>query len=618
MRTQLCLSQLLRQPRRQSPNPRPARSRGQIVVIFAVSLVALLLFVGLAIDAGIIYVSYGQLKRAVDSAAVSAATNFKRNKTLAEMKAAVLETLILHNVDSDPALLQLDVRVCDANSDGIRDASLETEEPMFFAACPNTEHDAPRKLIWVEAHQRTPLYFLSLIGFHYVNLETHATAEAAAVDLVLVIDISESMVQECKTRNAANQCIEWKSYNYDSSMAADYDPQAPGNCNYLNYDECYPLKNAKAAAGDLVNNLYEGYDRVSVITFDSKATVRVPLSSGDLTTEKKAIILDNIDTIAPHDDAPFARMWPLWAMDDENHRRYNPVYPDDRDGNGVDADPGMLCDYAINGWWDTSKDVPCDQDDKYDAFNWDKDPDDLFTDPDQALAVAWKDERGENDKFSVVSTCTGCGIREAANQLKAYGRPGAVWVIIFLSDGAANMSDTHMTGGTRPDGSPVIPAAFPNGFCTQQYWADNCFDRDIDVRYCIDDDPDTCPPGSEHQVPNPTTDYSVYDYALDMIDEAALTINDESTHSDPHYNPDEPLGNDIAIYSIGLGDALSFGEPLLRYMAAVGDDGDRNTDPCKNTPDKKSCGNYYYAATGADLLPVFEDIASRIYTRITQ
>ena len=62
----------------------------------------------------------------------------------------------------------------------------------------------------------------------------------------------------------------------------------------------------------------------------------------------------------------------------------------------------------------------------------------------------------------------------------------------------------------------------------------------------------------------------MYDYALDVIDEAALTKSDWSK---------EPRGNDIAIYSVGMGAAAS-GADLLRYMAAVGDDGDRTTDSC--------------------------------------
>jgi len=90
----------------------------------------------------------------------------------------------------------------------------------------------------------------------------------------------------------------------------------------------------------------------------------------------------------------------------------------------------------------------------------------------------------------------------------------------------------------------------------------------------------------------------------------------------------EPIGNDIGIFSIGLGDVVktnamgvvteSYGEDLLRYMAAVGDDGDRDTDPCASITYKTSCGQYYYAPSGDELLPIFEEIASRIYTRISK
>ena len=56
-------------------------------------------------------------------------------------------------------------------------------------------------------------------------------------------------------------------------------------------------------------------------------------------------------------------------------------------------------------------------------------------------------------------------------------------------------------------------------------------------------------------------------------------------------------------------------------MAAVGDDGDRVTDECVVggviVAWNVKCGQYYYAQTGNDLLPIFDSIASRIYTKIT-
>jgi hypothetical protein len=85
------------------------------------------------------------------------------------------------------------------------------------------------------------------------------------------------------------------------------------------------------------------------------------------------------------------------------------------------------------------------------------------------------------------------------------------------------------------------------------------------------------------------------------------------------------------IFTIGLGDRVTndtvcdwgaacegdVGEHLLRYVAAVGDDGNPITDPCSTFGVGLDCGNYYYSPTGAGLLEVFEAIASRIFTRIT-
>jgi hypothetical protein len=111
--------------------------------------------------------------------------------------------------------------------------------------------------------------------------------------------------------------------------------------------------------------------------------------------------------------------------------------------------------------------------------------------------------------------------------------------------------------------------------------------------------------------------YNAYHYALDVTDRMALTTS----------TTDEPLGNDIGIFTIGLGDVVresggvitsTYGEDLLRYMAAVGIDGDRTTDPCSATAPKETCGQYYYAPSAAELFAIFEDIANRIYTRISQ
>jgi len=584
-------------------------------VIFAITAVVLLLFLGLAVDAGAIYVSYGQLKRAVDAASVAAANDFKRGISRSGMEAAALEVLKLQNIDETEVNLRL--FICDNNGDGIRDASLQSDVPEFYQRCPDTANgEAPRKLVWISATQRTQLYFLRLVGFDSIPLTTTSISEAAPIDLVIVIDLSESMGKDTTTPSP---------YVVDN-----YNPDASGSgCNPSN--TCQPLRDAKEAAKALVNTLYPGYDSVSIVTFDSIGVVKQGLTS-NLTG-----VLSVIDTIALHDDPAILNMWPMWReyrhpLSLATQLRFNPVNPEDRDGDGADTDRTNL--YGVSAclastkaqWgplrWDESVDpygwggVPCDDDYKYDAYDWDGNG--QYTDNDDTFARSWlatHDPDGAAGpliaSLSPLSTCTGCGMRTATNVLRSNGRSNAVWVIVFLSDGNVNLSDTPQTAGW----GPPVSTAYKNGFCagalnpsSDSFWRDRCFDWNPSPRYCIDSDDETCPPGTTWTGATPNRNYSVLDYARDMTDEAALTRSTNSL---------EPAGNDLAIYTIGLGD-VSAGESLLRYMAAVGDDGDRNTDPCFGVPAKRSCGQYYYAPTGNALLPIFENIASRIYTRISE
>lgn len=634
MRIQLCPCPQVRQLRHRAHNSPSNRSKGQVLVLFAFAIVVMILFVGLAIDAGSVYTTYGQLKRAVDAASVAAANNFKRLESgmsitdrINQMKVVAAEAINMHNIAVESSNVTL--YICDADGDGQRDASLQTLAPQFYARCPDTVFYSPRKLVYVKGSITAPIYFFRLIGLQGVPLSTDSTSEAAAVDVVLVIDVSESMgINTYGPLGLANK------YDPDSASTT------PVGCNLTN--TCHPLLEAKEAAKAFVDRMFDGYDRVSVVTFDSIAEVKpienklgVEVALSDSLSNAK----DVIDTIKLHDDPPFAYMWPYWISTVSGDAMvFNPMFADDRDGNGADADPSMpTCDeapsnpqcctvdddrfdedpkFAYTGWGG----VPCDDSTKFDAFNWDGVSG--WTAADEAIANAWlakntrdPDNAGPLAPFAadaVVSTCTGCGIRRAADVLKGEGRPGAVWVIVFLSDGVVNMSDTKFTLGTKLNNYPI-------GFCGGQLgggmWTDICIDYDT-TRYCIDDDSTTCAPSTTYDSLIPSVNFSTLDYAMDMADETALT---KST------NPYETRGNDIAIYAIGLGDVGKpgtgvIGENLLRYMASVGDDGDRETNPCDNIAitHQESCGQYYYAVSGDALLPIFEDIATRIYTRITE
>ncbi|RME08331.1 MAG: VWA domain-containing protein [Anaerolineae bacterium] len=489
---------------------------GQAVVLLTVAFFALLAFIGIVTDAGSLYVSYTQLKRAVDAAAVAAANNIKNpSLTYSQRKTRITEAaremIALHNVAN---IASLEAYTCD-----------DADKPAAFAnVCPNiAAGEPPRKLAWVQATQQAPVYFLSLFGVQSVSLTTSAIGEAATVDVVVVLDTSESMGEAT------------------AGYGPDFDPSA---CNAAN--SCEPLKTAKDAAKALVDSLFEGYDRVAVVGFDFDATMYINLST-DFNAVKSAI-----DSVPLHDD-----------LDSSIVLSYGNPAAGDVNPLDVDGD-GRLGDY------------------------------DAVDDGGTGLV---------QDSF--LSTCTGCGIRVAGNILKAYGRPDAVWVIVFLADGATNVSDVP----------PEVDVSFPNGFCggtfNARMWNNPwCTDANPTTRHCgpYHASASECPPGSIW-VGDSSPAYDVEDYAFDMADRVALLAST---------NPDEPIfGNDIAIYSIGLGKAAA-GEHFLRYLANIGDDGTRLNDPCAGVAPKSHCGNYYYAPNASYLAQIFENIAERIYTRISQ
>ncbi len=598
--------------------PSPQKNNGQVLVIFAVSLLVLLIFIGLAVDGSQLFLNYTRLKRAVDAAAVAAANDFRRASTLDEMDKAALEILAMHQVDTGPSgAVNIKVYMCDAvnnttgnpPADGIRDPGLATEVPEFYKLCPAS--GLQKKLIYVRAFENSPTYFVSLIGIHTIAISTTAVAEAAPVDLVIVLDTSESMGRDTTGFNPG-----------------DFNPAA---CNTAN--NCQPLHDAKEAAKYLINSLYKGYDRAAVVTFDSQAHTRFSLtdSNGDLDAASASVD----SQVALHDDPPVNKLYASWYNAGTNGR-YNPVNPEDRDNDGADPDPksnpaadSTVCTPDGSGWFggdpNSNTGKPCDYPgpDQLDAFDWDQNGsysgETCAVNPnsDYCKSKTWTDAHG---LMSLVSTCSGCGMREATANLVQNGRSNAVWVIVFLSDGLANMSDTPTTYPYNAGTGLGIPSNYPNGFCGGKidvsgtgagvnYWKSNCVDWDVSTRYCINSDAATCPPGSTHLTGMASPPYSVEDYARDMTDRAALTVST---------NAQELRGNDIAIYSVGFGDIAALGEPLLRYMAAVGDDGDRITDPCVGVAAKHPCGQYYFAQNSSDLLPVFQDIASRIYTKISE
>jgi hypothetical protein len=529
------------------------RERGQALVITAVAFMAMLAFAGLVTDAGTLYLNFTRLKRGLDAAAVAAANQI-RDSSLppAQRKALIRESaremLMLNDIDN---IYSLETYICE-------DASIP---PAFASLCPGPG-ELKRKLAWIQATQNSPVYFLHLFGIDTIPITTHSVGEAASLDVVIVIDTSESMANETDIVAPFKPAADWEDYS------PDYDPSI---CNAGN--TCQPLRDAKDAAKAMVDKFFDGYDRVAVVTYDVRATIHDPdLSSSDVLETDHTAVKGTIDAIQVIDGPSPAD---VIGFGDPRNGEVNPM---DVDGDGIY--------FEVN------------------------------------------DIMG--------NTCTGCGMRVAGDILKAQGRVDSVWVIVFLSDGTTNVSDL-------PDAADInnpVPAGYVNGFCGGsiggRLWTNEPF---TPYSWCTDSDPTTrhcgpfhanageCPAGSIW-VGNSTPPYDTEDYALDMTDRVALVY--------PLYPGDSPEpkgGDEIAIYAIGLGQAAKppdfDGEQLLRYMANIGDDNFRNPipddpvdayppDPCDGAPAQTSCGQYYYAPSGAYLTQIFEKVAGSIFTRITQ
>jgi len=529
------------------------RERGQAVVITAVAFLAMLAFAGLVTDAGTLYLNFTRLKRGLDAAAVGAANNIKDSslpvaQRNANIREAAREMLALNNIQN---IYSLETYVCE-------DAGLPAD---FASLCPAAGEDK-RKLAWVQASQNSPVYFLQLFGVQSVPITIHSVGEAASIDLVLVIDTSESM----------------------GSSTAGYDANFnPSACNTAN--NCQPLRQAKDAAKSMIDKLFDGYDRVALVTYDFSATVHDPdLATLTVLEADHTAVKATIDAIALHDDLDLNVI--IASGKNPLAGELNPLDIDD-DG------------YYIAG-----------------AV--------------QMEGVLPDTSKGFGD--AIVSTCTGCGMRIAGNILSSQGRVDSVWTIVLLSDGSTNVSDL-------PDSSDVnnpVPAGYFYGFCGGDPTFPNP-NRMWDKPWCTDGDPTTrhcgpfhanageCPPGSIWDATNSSPPYDAEDYARDVTDRVALLYS---------ANASEPIGGEeIAIYTIGLGKAANppnyDGEVLLRYMANIGDDSIRNPvpdvvadafppDPCDGVAPQTSCGQYYYAPSAAYLTQIFEKIAGSIFTRISQ
>jgi hypothetical protein len=607
---------------------RKASEKGQSIVIIALVFVGLLAFIGLTVDVGVLFISYGNLRRAVDNAALASATRMRAKFTNDDLKYSASELLRLNNVEIN--LDAVNVETC-------------ATTPGDLALCP-TGTDSHRKLVRVTATVPVHFSFLPIIGFGSTNITASAIAEAASMDVVLVIDNSESMAMN----DTQTGTIDPATCNYDNRPDDDDHGDIPYNLAYPNIPgECHPFEEVKAAAAYTFGNWVlnqpdpaDEEDRLAVVVFSSgfiqpgtKPYYYPDSDSYDApasTAGHPRIPVKGTDIICPKMAADGTCPDPWMNSYEEAYKLITnmQVYsPPDCGANPVDSTVVGSCVYyadeenpithviepTYKGSW-----CPLAQ-----ATNT------LLLTTNLA-AVPPAVQLG--DSSTCQTTNIGGGLKLGASLFGTKMRKDALWLVVLLTDGAANTTNVdHSSDSDIINASGTLTGDFvqslPLGFCPQidngqsvGKMVNDVGCRDIDLTETL---------GAGRHTSTDTAHYNADDYARDMADLVACDAKTPAAGC-------SQAGQGAVLFAIGLGSTVIResvggvtyddppGDTFMRYAGAVGDDGNPTTAGCSDTfdtatyGDSYNCGNYYFTQSGSGLKAVFEAIASRVYTRITR
>ena len=85
----------------------PRRARGQSLILIAMAFIGLAVMVGLAVDGGILFASQAHLRRAVDAAAVAAATQMRVGQSPEAIQRFAYQFIKMNGVDPTTVIVSL-------------------------------------------------------------------------------------------------------------------------------------------------------------------------------------------------------------------------------------------------------------------------------------------------------------------------------------------------------------------------------------------------------------------------------------------------------------------------------------------------------------------------------
>ncbi len=572
------------------------RPRRQILVIFAFVVLALLGFIGLAVDLAQFLIYRAYVRRAVDAAAMAAASHFRSQYTSIDqmrqgMRRAAMEALALNGIDLSSFDVNIDL-VTSVDPDPTDPTKPICDDPNQDAtAVPDKYICFPRnrKKVWVRAEISYTPAFMRIFGFDRITLTSDAVGEAASLDVVLVIDISGSMAYAGNPPN-------------DKANGQQDDPSY---CN--NYTDNGDLI-LDAAEREKVCLPFE-YVRIAAIKFVRQI---LDLPCPDPADPTQCLEQDRLGLVffsTGWESDPGAFRGTFWAIapdgspwfkrrsDAENMLWQAKVYTPEMDWRTWAAAgyPGWRGVARL--YLDNKNGTPCP--------------------PGEGTPCYWGNVcMAPSSPYTCTTTNLGGALYMASQVLATDYREDALRVVVLLTTGVANTSGPVNAWGT-PFPTPEAPPATidpnrPYGYCPKYTWS-------YTPKWTICRDHNTLSRRTNPNDPN----FDADDYAYYFADYLGCP-------PDPTQAADRGCavaGLGAVMFAIGMGDEVlstkagtpPAGAVFLRYVANLGDDNDPrpDNDPCQGVPYNQDCGNYFYRASGADIEAVFLEIANRIFTRLS-
>jgi Flp pilus assembly protein TadG len=228
-----------------------------VLVYMAGAIVVLLLFSGLAVDTGRIYIVKAQLSKALDGAALGAARNMNSGNPTAEA-----------------------TRIFNANFPaGFFGATL-TSGPTVTVT---TDAASGTNIVDVSASASLPTTFMRLGNFTTMNVNASAEATRRMVDLSLVVDVSSSIGSQWPTvRDASRTFIDSFDAAHDrvalmtfsnGALVIDQMPSGRGfNKTQVEADVPSTLPGGSTL---MVEGLYHGWDELRTVPNGQQSGLRI-------------------------------------------------------------------------------------------------------------------------------------------------------------------------------------------------------------------------------------------------------------------------------------------------------------------------------------------------------